>query len=70
MTQPGQGCFPLVFLDGAFLGTTSPVDGIDVDESIPLNQIEAVEVYSGAASMPLRFNRPGSTCGAIAFWTR
>jgi hypothetical protein len=70
ITRPGQGCYPLVFLDGAFLGTTSPIDGIDVDESIPLNQVEAVEVYAGAAGMPLRFNRPGSTCGAIAFWTR
>jgi hypothetical protein len=63
----GAQCFPLVFMDGSYVGTTA---NLNVDQLIPVAGIEAIEVHAGAASIPPEFNRLGSTCGVIAFWTR
>jgi hypothetical protein len=60
-------CFPIVFRDRLYLGNTATVN---VDEAVPLVELEAVEVYTSTAGMPAEFNRPGATCGVIAFWTR
>ncbi len=63
----GRGeCPPLFFLDGQYIGDAKQ----DIDAFLSLEVIEAVEAYGSAATMPLEFNRPGSTCGVIAFWTR
>jgi hypothetical protein len=61
------GCPPLLFLDGRYMGT---VDENDVDQVLSVNEVEAVEAYSSAATIPAEFNRTGSVCGVIAFWTR
>jgi hypothetical protein len=63
----GGECFPLVFMDGAYVGTTG---GLNVDQLVPAGSLEAIEVYASAAGMPPEFNRRGATCGAIVFWTR
>jgi hypothetical protein len=63
----GRGeCSPLFFLDGQYIGDAKQ----DIDAFLSLEVIEAVEAYASTATMPLQFNRPGSTCGVIAFWTR
>ncbi|MBI3983617.1 MAG: carboxypeptidase regulatory-like domain-containing protein, partial [Gemmatimonadetes bacterium] len=62
-----SGCPTLFFLDGTSIGNA---DRLDLDFILPLDQIEAVEVYSGASQIPVMFNRTGSACGVIAFWTR
>ena len=61
------GCPPLFFLDGRYMGT---VDETDIDQVLSVNAIEAVEAYGSTATMPVEYNRTGSTCGVIAFWTR
>jgi hypothetical protein len=61
------GCPPLFFLDGRYMGT---VDESDVDQVLSVHEIEAVEAYGSAATIPAQFNRTGSACGVIAFWTR
>ena len=33
-------------------------------------QIEAVELYSSAATIPMQYNGTGSACGVILIWTR
>jgi hypothetical protein len=58
---------PLVFLDGAYLGAGTEVD---IDALLAAQSIEAVEVYSGAAELPVEFNRLGADCGIVALWTR
>jgi hypothetical protein len=63
----GGTCFPLYFLDGRYIGKA---DRLDVDQVLSVNEIEAVEAYASAASMPVEFNYTGSACGVIAFWTR
>lgn len=63
----GGECFPLVFMDGSYVGTTA---NLNVDQLIPANSIEAIEVHASASSLPPEFNRRGGTCGVIVFWTR
>lgn len=63
----GDACPALFFLDGAYIGNASHVDP---DWVLGVNQIEAVEVYSGPSQMPAIFNRTGSGCGVVVFWTR
>lgn len=66
--RSGTGaCWPLVYVDRQFIGTTEQVD---VDQVIPLVNVEALEAYVSSAGMPLTYNRPGAVCGVIAFWTR
>lgn len=60
-------CPPLLFIDRLFIGDALT---IDIDHALPLEHIEAVEVYGSAATTPLELSRKGSTCGAIVFWTR
>lgn len=56
-------CNPSLFLDNMYLGSTADTD---VDMILDVEQIEAVEVYTGN-TVPPRFNRG---CGAIIIWTR
>lgn len=65
----GFACYPLVFRDNLFLGTTDPGGSIpNLDAAIPLEQIDAIEVYT-SGSLPSEFSRTGAVCGAIVFWT-
>jgi hypothetical protein len=66
-TPQGTACAPIAFLDGHYLGRTNEVD---VDAVINMEHLQAVEAYASTASMPMEFNRPGATCGVVAFWTR
>lgn len=61
-----QECPVLLYLDGAFMGNTLTTD----IETIPIDMVEAVETYSRPAQIPPEYNRLGSDCGVIAFWTR
>ena len=64
----GDGtCFPIVFIDRMFVGTTLTVV---VDQAIPPEQLEAIEFYASIAGLPPEFNRRGATCGVLVFWTR
>lgn len=60
-------CPPLVFLDRHYLGNTNDVN---LYMDVPFGDVIAVEAHQSSGSMPIEFNRRGSTCGVIAFWTR
>ncbi len=60
-------CIPKYYLDGAHV-TVQPPQGID--EVIGADDVEAIEVYSSAASIPARFNDSESACGVVLIWTR
>jgi hypothetical protein len=51
-------------------GVVTPF-GRSVDD-IPIHEIDAIEVYAGAASMPreLMATRPDGWCGLVMIWTR
>ncbi len=65
-------CNMVLFLDGAMV--TMPTDPPDVIfrnfEMIPVQHIEALEVYRGRGSLPAQFGGPDVRCGAIVVWTR
>lgn len=66
-TGEGSECRPVYFLDGQRfeMGESDTVDRVfDTDE------VEAIEVYRGAAEVPALFNVPGARCGVVAIWTR
>lgn len=64
--RPSRGdCRPVLYLDGHRIGTSY----VDVD-IVPSFEIEAIEVYRGAAEMPGEFADSDSQCGVIAVWTR
>jgi hypothetical protein len=57
-------CQPVVWLDG------QAAPGLELDD-VPLNDIEAIELYRGTSTTPGQFWRAGaSQCGAIVIWTR
>ena len=64
----GARCGPAVWLDGQVLG------GGEVDlDSFDLQSFEGIEVYSGAATVPVEFQRnmrSYSNCGAVLLWSR
>jgi CarboxypepD_reg-like domain len=62
----GGACPMLYFKDGMYVGNSME----DLDFMISVNQVYAIEVYSGPSQTPPEFNRSGSNCGVIAFWTR
>ena len=62
----GGACPMLLFKDGMYIGNSMQ----DLDLMISVNQIYAIEVYSGPSQTPAEFNRTGSDCGVIVFWTR
>jgi hypothetical protein len=59
---------PIVFLDGAFVGGGS--EYIDIDALAAISDVEGIEIYNGAAQIPIELNRGGSACGVVGIWTR
>lgn len=62
----GQECGVLIYVDGRYVGDNLSLD-LDV---VPVDQVEAVEAYTGASEIPTELNRTGSACGVIVIWTR
>lgn len=56
-------CQPQVFVDRAL---TSP---FNLDHIRP-DAIEGMEVYRGAATVPMEYNRGDAACGLVLIWTR
>jgi hypothetical protein len=58
-------CPPQVFIDGV------QVYNFDLDD-MPPGDVEAMELYAGAAGIPPEYNRMRSTviCGAVIIWSR
>ena len=66
-------CFPAVWVDGHRLSMPRSGgighDPVDFSQFLTLD-IEAVEVYRGAASVPGEFGGGDAACGAVVIWTR
>jgi hypothetical protein len=64
-------CVPRVFLDGMAVTSSDDMG----EEMAALNMVSpeailAIEVYQGAASIPVEYNATGSACGVLLIWTR
>lgn len=61
------GCEPAIYLDGQRIHRPGDPPSPFLDDST--NEIELIEVYPGAASLPAEYNDPGTFC-AIGIWSR
>jgi len=60
-------CFMDIYVDGAPVALAN--NAFDVN-SLGLNHIAAIEVYSGPANTPPQYNRTSKGCGVVLIWTR
>jgi hypothetical protein len=58
-------CIPQLYLDGMKINS-----GKDLSWVTGPNQVEAIELYSSAAEIPVQYNGINSACGVILVWTR
>jgi hypothetical protein len=74
-----ETCYPAIYLDGARMsyGDQSHPVARSVDSTlpnlanlIPVEQIEAVELYRSAAEIPSQYSGSEASCGVIVLWTR
>jgi hypothetical protein len=69
----GRDCAPSIWLDGILVrpGGESILAGLmALDDVIPPVEVEGVELYQRASSIPVGYNTGGSSCGVILIWTR
>lgn len=60
-------CFMDIYLDGAPVALGNRA--FDVN-SLGLNHVAAIEVYSGPANTPAQYNRTSNGCGVVLIWTK
>ena len=63
----GNGCVLSVFIDRMRYTMT---DGMSIDDMVNPTNVRGVEVYLGAAEVPVEFRNSQSVCGAVVIWTR
>ena len=66
-SRRGSDCAVLVFVDGVSVGTTLDTD---VDRYLHPLAVQGIELYTGAADLPVQFNKSGAECGVLVIWTR
>jgi hypothetical protein len=67
-----RACYVDVYLDGVPVykfGSTIPDPLFDINALRP-ETVAAIELYVGAAQVPLQYNRTGSLCGVLLIWTK
>lgn len=62
MARSARNCFPSFWMDGL------PVD-MNIMWQVSPDDLDGIEVYSGLSQVPPELGR-GSTCGAVALWSR
>ncbi|MEX0912293.1 MAG: TonB-dependent receptor plug domain-containing protein [Gemmatimonadota bacterium] len=62
-TAMGNNCPIQYYVDGTFTA------GFNIDD-VPPDDIEGLEIYKGAATVPPVFNKGTALCGTIIIWTR
>lgn len=64
--KPASVCRANIYVDGVLLAFD---ETISIDLTVPLDWVEAIEVYRRAAEVPAEF-LGRATCGVVAVWTR
>ena len=69
MSGPTGQCGPRIFVDWMLVSA----DGRQLDQTIPLGSLEALEVYRSPSQTPLQWSgnlQTSDPCGAIVAWTK
>lgn len=70
MRNARGSCAPTVFVDG-IRTQYQPATGETLSLMVPIDWLEAVEVYPRPSQIPLEYGGPaGNNCGVIVFWTK
>ena len=64
-----DACYLAIYLDGLRIWAWDTPEPPNLDDFV-VSQMEAVEVYRGAAELPPELQATGNQCGAILLWTR
>lgn len=68
----GQTCSPDLYIDGGLVAFGSPRgndEPVRPDDYVDPSDVEAVEVYTGPADVPVAYEGTG-VCGVVLVWTR
>ena len=68
MRKGTESCSPTLYID-RHLVATGAIEPVRPDEYVSPSEVEAVEIYSSAADVPVDFD-PINDCGVILIWTR
>ena len=72
----GPECTPRMYIDGAVVGSARLADdstgvGVDPTQLVSIHDLDAIEFYRGAATVPLVWSTMGrGDCGTILMWTK
>jgi hypothetical protein len=75
-TQGFGDCIATVYLDGQMVRQGGHISNPDTDERmtldeiVPAQDIEAMEIYETPSAVPAQFGGPGAACGVVVIWTR
>lgn len=71
--REGRPCQANIYLDGLLIRkafeTRAEIPLADIDQFVPLEWVEAIEVYRRASEVPAEF-LSRANCGVVAIWTR
>jgi hypothetical protein len=63
------GCYAQVYLDQMLMNPERPTRPFDVN-TIPPEQIEAIEFYAAPSETPTKYGKLNSNCGVLQIWTK
>lgn len=76
MLSAGDYCAPTVYLDGVRISSGTAAD-MSLDDLVPLEMIDAVEIYRRPSEVPVEYGMTGSggsrglgPCGVLVVWTK
>jgi hypothetical protein len=69
LPPPPLGCYAQIYLDNAILNFGRPTRPFNLN-SLHAWQLEAIEFYESAATVPAKYSKPGSDCGVLVVHTR
>ena len=62
-------CFAQVYVDGRLVNSGRPTEPFDAN-TLPVDEVVAVEFYGSAASTPTKYSKLNAVCGVMLVWTR
>jgi hypothetical protein len=67
-----RACYVDVYVDGVpvYKFANTPPDALFDINALRPETVAAIELYVGAAQVPLQYNRTGSLCGVLLIWTK
>jgi len=63
-------CYSAVVLDGTFVYQGLPGEQLFDINNLETHEIAGIEYYSGASTMPAKYNGTRTTCGLLVIWTK